>query len=59
MTTSEWISTGQAAKLLGYSPDHFREKFAGLIPRRRVFGGHYRWLASAVLELAAPPQVQP
>lgn len=51
-----WISTGKAARLLGFSPDHFREKFEGIIPSRRLFGGHHRWLASAVYELAEPPK---
>lgn len=44
----EWISTGKAAALLGYSPGHFREKFAGSIPTRRSPGGHLRWLRAAV-----------
>lgn len=52
----KWISTGKAAKLLGFSPDHFREKFEGIIPSRRYFGGHHRWLTSAVQELAEPPK---
>lgn len=46
-----WISTGKAASLLGYSRDHFREKFEDVIPCRRVGNGHYRWLESAVLAL--------
>jgi len=48
----DWISTGKAAKKLGYSPDHFVRKFDGLIPMRRSEGGHRRWLASAVEEVA-------
>lgn len=54
MTAPEWISTGQAANILGFSPDHFREKFEGIIPSRRYLGGHHRWLAAAVLALVAP-----
>lgn len=46
-----WISTGKAASLLGYSRDHFREKFEEVLPCRRVGNGHYRWLESAVLAL--------
>jgi hypothetical protein len=48
----DWISTGKAAKLLGYSRDHFREKFEGIIPSRRFLGGHIQWLEAAVRELA-------
>ncbi len=49
----EWISTGKAAAILGYSRDHFREKFEGIIPSRKLPGGHYRWLESAVKHLGA------
>lgn len=52
MTNPEWISTGKAAQILGYSRDHFRRKFEGLIPSRRYPGGNYRWLAAAVHRLA-------
>ena len=44
----DWISTGKAAKLMGYHPDWFSKKFDGVIPMRRTEGGHRRWLASAV-----------
>lgn len=55
----DWISTGKAAKKLGYDPDWFRTKFLGVIPSRRLPGGHHRWLASAVEELAAQPDRMP
>ena len=48
----EWISTGRAAKILGYSRLHFLRKFKDTIPYMRLEGSHYRWLASAVHELA-------
>lgn len=51
MTDQDWISTGKAAKLLGYDPDWFARKFEGIIPMQRRPGGHRRWLASAVHEL--------
>lgn len=56
---NDWISTGKAAKILGYNPDHFRDKFLGIIPSRRLPGGHHRWLASAVEELAEKPHPMP
>lgn len=52
-----WIRTGKAAAILGYSRDHFREKFEGVIPSRKLPGGHYRWLESAVKRLAAQASV--
>lgn len=55
----DWISTGKAAKLLGYSPDWFARKFEGIIPSRRLEGKHRRWLASAVHELADQPSAFP
>lgn len=55
----EWISTGKAAALLGYSRDHFREKFEGLIPHRRIGNGHLRWLASEVQRLGGPDPIMP
>jgi hypothetical protein len=57
----DWISTGKAAKILGYSPDWFARKFEGVIPSRRPRGrkGHRRWLASAVQELAGEPERLP
>ena len=48
-----WISTGAAAQMLGYSAGHFREKFDGVIPSRRLPGGYRKWLRSAVEQLAA------
>lgn len=57
--TQQWISTGKAAQLLGYTPEHFVRKFEGLIPSMRLGGGHRRWLASAVNELAAHPDPVP
>lgn len=47
----EWISTGKAAAMLGYTPQHFREKFDGVIQSRRVGGGHRRWWAPAIQRL--------
>lgn len=41
-----WIRTGKAAAILGYSRDHFLGKFEGIIPSRKLPGGHYRWLES-------------
>lgn len=50
MTT--WISTGDAARLMGYSPSHFREKFEGVIPSRRPpGGGNRKWDEEAVKAL--------
>lgn len=47
----KWITTGEASKILGYSPEHFRNKFDGLIPCFRLGKGHRRWLRAAVEEL--------
>lgn len=55
----DWISTGKAARILGYDPDWFARKFEGVIPMRRTLGGHRRWLASAVHELGAGPENLP
>lgn len=57
MQDQDWISTGKAARLLGYDPDWFAKKFEGIIPMRRPRGkkGHRRWLASAVHELVDQP----
>lgn len=44
----DWISTGKAARLMGYSPDWFARKFDGIIPCQRSPNGHRRWLRSAV-----------
>ena len=51
MNQDDWISTGKAAAILGYSPGHFREKFEGLIPSYRINNGNRRWMKSAVEEL--------
>lgn len=55
----EWISTGKAAAMLGYSPQHFREKFSGVIQARRVAGGHRRWWAPAILRLLEQEEAMP
>ena len=49
--TTEWITTSEAAALLGYSPEHFRRKFAGLIPCLRMGQSNRRWDKAAVLAL--------
>lgn len=49
---SEWISTGKAAKMLGYTSWHFVRKFKTIIPNKRLARGNYRWLASSVVDLA-------
>lgn len=56
---TDWISSGKAAKILGYSPDYFVRKFEGIIPSRRTDGGHRRWLVSSVEELAEKPEPMP
>lgn len=58
-TDQEWISTGKAAKILGYAPDWFARKFDGIIPAMRTLGGHRRWLSSAVRELASDTEKLP
>lgn len=57
MKNREWISTGEAVKLMGgrYSGRHFRRKFADVLPNWRVNGGDYRWLRTAVEALAPKP----
>jgi len=55
----DWISTGKAAKKLGYDPDWFRTKFKGIIPSRRIGNGHTRWLASAVEQLVGQADRMP
>ena len=52
MTDPEWISTGKAALLLGYSRWTFLTKFQDCLPCRVLPSGHRRWLRSAVVELA-------
>lgn len=59
MSGQEWISTGKAAKLMGYNPDWFVKKFEGIIPMQRRPGGHRRWLASAVEILVSEGQKLP
>ena len=51
-----WISSGEAAKMLGYSRAGFVSKFDGVLPCRRFRGeggriGYRRWLKAAVLAL--------
>ena len=54
MTTTDpdLISTGIAAKRLGYSPSHFLRKFLGVIPSRRLPGGYRKWSRAVVEHLA-------
>jgi hypothetical protein len=56
ITPSEWISTGKAAALLGYCPDHFRAKFFDAFHAEgtvmRLPSGHCRWKREAVARLA-------
>lgn len=48
----EWISTGEAARLLGYkSRDGFRLKFLGIIKAMRLPSGHYRWSKAEIIKL--------
>ena len=48
----EWISTGEAARMLGYkSRDGFRLKFLGMITTMRLPSGHYRWSLKEVKSL--------
>ena len=48
----EWISTGEAARLLGYrSASGFRLKFTGIITHQRIGTGHFHWNAAEVLHL--------
>jgi hypothetical protein len=58
-TDTDWISTGKAAKILGYHPDWFAKKFDGILPMRRTLGGHRRWLESAVREMVDPHPAMP
>ena len=55
----EWISTGKAAAMLGYSAWGFKVKFKGLIPCRQIRGGNYRWSARAVMELIEVSEPKP
>jgi len=54
MANQEWISTGEAIRMLGFylSPHTFRDKYQDLIPWVKTPGGHFRWLKSSVLEQA-------
>lgn len=49
-----WVTTAEAAALLGYCPDHFRRKFEPYIPTLRIFGGHLRWDREAIEKLVEP-----
>ena len=55
MTEIVWISTGKAAAMLGYCPDHFREKFYEALRAEgaamKLPSGHRRWLLVAVIRL--------
>lgn len=55
MIESEWISTGQAAAMLGYQRDAFRRKFFTAFKAEHAVirqpGGHCRWLLLLVLRL--------
>lgn len=56
----EWISTGEAAKILGYrSVAGFRQKFFGVITLQRHDGGHIRWCAAEVWKLKEIGTVRP
>ena len=46
----EWISTGDAVRLLGFhlSGRTFRDKYRDIFPWILTPGGHFRWLRSAV-----------
>lgn len=47
---SEWISTGEAIRMLGFylSPPTFRDKYRSIIPYVLTPGGHYRWHRASV-----------
>lgn len=47
----EWIPTSLAAKMLDYTPQHFRRKFDGIIPKMQILRGNVKWLRSAVEKL--------
>lgn len=48
----EWISTGSAARILGYkSRDGFRLKFKEHITHMILPSGHYRWLLAEITKL--------
>lgn len=48
---THWITTGEAAALLGYNLDHFRRKFRGVIASRRIGTGDIKWDRDAVIRL--------
>ena len=52
---AEWISTGVAAKMIGYSRDGFRRKFRGSIQWIRIGNGHYHWNKAQVESLHENP----
>lgn len=43
-----WISTGEAAQMLGYSRTQFWRKFRDKIPHIRIGSGNYRWSQGAI-----------
>ena len=49
--TDEWISTGKAARMVGYSRWWFLLKFEDALPCLVLPSGHRRWLRSAVVAL--------
>lgn len=49
---AQWISTGRAAAMLGYSRWTFLRKFQGRLACRVLASGHRRWLQSEVKKLA-------
>lgn len=62
--SSDWIKTGPAAALLGYSPEHFRNKFDGLIPCKRYRSttgapGCRMWYRPAILQLLSEADPAP
>ena len=49
--SEEWISTGKAARMVGYHRVTFLAKFQYALPCRILPSGHRRWLKSAVVAL--------
>ena len=51
---SEWISTGEACRMLGFylSAPTFRDKYRGIIPYVLTPGGHYRWHRASLEAIA-------
>lgn len=54
MVDQDWISTGDAIRILGFylSAHTFRTKYQGVIPSVLTPGGHYRWSRQSVEEEA-------